>query len=52
MTHIELGFWILIPGGKFDLHLLLCHERDFSFMKTLNPLRLMKENAMENYFKV
>lgn len=52
MTHTELGFWILVPGGKFGLKLLLCHERDFSFAKTLDPLESIKENSMENYLKV
>lgn len=52
MAQMELEFWILIPEGKFELKLFLCKERDFSFTKTLNLLRLIKENSTENYFKI
>ena len=52
MEQMELDFWGLIPGGKFELKLFLCKERGFSFMKVLSLLRLIKENSMENYFKI
>lgn len=52
MAQMELDFWGLIPGGKFELKLFLCKERGFSFMKVLSLLRLIKENSTENYFKI
>lgn len=48
MAETELG--ILIPGGKFELMLFLCKERDF--YKTLGQPKLMKENSMESYFEI
>lgn len=54
MAHTELGFWILIAGGNFELTLFLREKkkRDLSFIKILDLLKSIKENSTENCVKI